>query len=207
MEDDKTAQPHIYQQSKISFVSNDQNIKSHKYQGPGNTGKNSSRLNKNLTTPTDTIPLRQIQDTSPDIKTGTAKPPPSIMIATENGEVSNDMAGVNLEPERPLTPGGYLISQAKSDSPAKTQEDQGAKTPVEGTGKRSARKTFQAFQKFKNAFKIPKSNKGSSKQDKESCSQSKQSEIASKSGEHQKESELQTKTPKLEQTDSPEQLR
>ena len=64
------------------------------------------------------------------------------MIATENGD-SNDMAGEKLEPDRPLTPGGYLASQDKSESPSKQLEAQGgAKTPVEGTGKRSARKTF-----------------------------------------------------------------
>ena len=51
--DDKTYQPQILKQSKLTFVSNDMDVNTHPYQGPG---ESSSMLNKNLTTPSQSLP-------------------------------------------------------------------------------------------------------------------------------------------------------
>lgn len=97
------------------------------------------------------------------------------MIETElEGESKNANAGAPDGADRPLTPGGYLMVQPGqyNSTPPKQGIDDGAKTPGEGTGKRIGRKTFEAFQKFKNAFKMPKSNKVSSGHDSQPGSKS-----------------------------------
>lgn len=54
-------------------MSNDKDINTHQYQGPG---ENSSMLNKNLTTPSQSLPKQQIQDYAhQEFFSGTAKPP------------------------------------------------------------------------------------------------------------------------------------
>jgi len=113
------------------------------------------------------------------------------LIDDREGKLGNPEAPGGAD--RPLTPGGYLMLQPEKfhSTPPKQGTNDGAKTPGEGTGKRIGRKTFEAFQKFKNAFKMPKSNKVSSG--------------GSKSGADNQNGEVET--PKLEHSDSPEQLR
>lgn len=118
------------------------------------------------------------------------------LIDDREGKLGNPEAPDGAD--RPLTPGGYLMLQPEkyNSTPPKQGIHDGAKTPGEGTGKRIGRKTFEAFQKFKNAFKMPKSNKVSSGAD---------SQPGSKSGADNQNGEMET--PKLEHSDSPEQLR
>lgn len=126
-----------------------------------------------MTTPSCDPPQARAPDgTPPDFHSGTSKPPLSIMIDKLLLPDAED--GTQNAKGRPLTPGGYLLNDPEEhvdELPDKWDEglkhqrqllEDGIKTPNEGTNRRFSRKTFQAFQKFKNAFKNPRSKNLSS---------------------------------------------
>jgi hypothetical protein len=89
-------------------VSNNQDINTHKNQEQV-VGGGSSKLNRNMTTPSQQPPrMKAPEILSPEPMTGASKIPKSIMIETE-------FEADNNKEKRLTTPGGYLMKQELSN--------------------------------------------------------------------------------------------